>query len=508
MTLRCDAFDQQVGLTNEPLTALETKQIRERLYTRRNQILGTDNSLKHRQGGNHAELSEDRDQILALINRYEIALAPHKQLPTELLQRVFHHVCEGYDQGSPRIQDPPLLLCRISSYWRTTAINMPELWKSLHMSTDMSHTRTQKLKLARMWFARAGNLPLSLTLSDTQNDFSGPVDFVSRLIAPFSRNFRYLYLVLQHPQVAALFSLPTGSLDALEEFHVVYYLITTAVPPPPWQAPITLFSPAARLRRLRIHLTPLVVPRIFTLPWHRLESFRCDSSIQSEDCHELFVSCQTLQKIHVRIFGIKYSSPSQVEISLLNLISLSVQLCDQENYDLFFLPLVAPSLRSLLIFNYHGLPWSPGMYSGLLERSRCELVDIYLGTMDMEAGDVLRFFESTPAIESITLSHNTFIPPVIYHKIGQGEVGRSLVQFFLKGTRELDPLLSMLETRLQNFPMITSEHGMQITTSPLKFIETYSVPEEVTAHDSRIQQLRNTGVGISLLQSAEGYFHL
>ncbi|KAF8963648.1 hypothetical protein BDZ97DRAFT_1919646 [Flammula alnicola] len=250
------------------------------------------------------------------------------------------------------------------------------------------------------------------------------------------------------------------------------------------------------------------MPYIFTFPWDRLESFRCDSSLQAEHCHEMLLSCQALQKIHVRVFGIKYSPLPTVEIPLPNLVSFSVQLCDQENYDLFFLPLILPALRSLWIYNYDGVAWSHGMYNGLLERSGCSIEHIYLGTIDAETRDVLTLFQRSPSLTSVTFSHNTIITPEILYMIGRGEVGGSLVQLFLKGIHELDPILTMLELRRSVSSSNTGPRGNRLSDSSLKFIETYCTPGEILAHANRIESLRGSGFEISLLKSVEGYFQL
>jgi hypothetical protein len=506
MPVNYDSFDHQIGRTNAHLSHHEAKYTKARLQAREHQLFRFTEAIKNATGVNRTNLIEDISNLAALIGRYHIALAPHKKLPREMLQHIFHYVSLGCNMSDPSLHDAPLLLGRVCSTWRRTVLGMPELWKNLHFFVENSHSRSQKVNAAHMWFSRAGDLPLSLTITDTSRNSAPREDFVNQIIVPFSHKFKYLHLVLQSSQIKALFSLPVGSLDSLEELHVVAH--TGDDPPcilPPWTPPISVFSPQARLRRIRIQLTPFVVPQTFRLPWDRLETFRCDSSLQSEDCHELLLSCQSLRKLHVRVFGIRHSGPCTVQIPLQNLCSLTVQLCDTESYDLFFLPLILPALRSLVIYNYDGLPWSHKMYSSLLERSACQIEELYLGTLDAESHDVLSLLQLTPSVKSITFSHNTYIDTDVLHRVGDFSIGGRLEEIFMKGTRNLDSILTLLEMR-ENITSTAIDRRQP--TSSLKFIETFCDPEEVIIHSTRLQRLRNIGVEINLLQAQEDHFHL
>jgi len=507
MPIVWDVFDQHIGLTNALLTEDEIRVVKARYHSRRRQIGEIDRL--YRVAEDRTQLWEDRIQLVSLLKRYRLALSSHKRLPMEILQHIFLYASAGYDQYLPRPSNPPWLLCGICLSWRHIAISTPDLWKSLHFPSHSHLTRAQKLHISLIWLARAGRSGFSLTLIDDPDDTSSPANFVKEIIAPYANKFRYLRLNLTPSDIHALFSLPVGSLDSLEEFHLVYH---TGDRPPPFvpstKSPILLFSPRAQIRRIRINLTPYIVPSIFCFPWHNLESFRCDSSIEASDCHLMLLSCQALRKIHVRVFGIKSARPPDVEIVLPNLVTFAVNLCDEEDYDPFFLPLVTPSLRSLLIFQYSGRPWSPGMYNALVERSKCDLEELYLGTLDAETPDVLRLFECTPSLTSVTFSHKTTITPEILEKIGQCDIGVNLTQLFLKGTHELDPILNMLELRENNFSCVQGPHGELFSTSPLKFVETHCRQEEVDLYEDRISNLRARGLEISLLREPEDYYQL
>lgn len=507
MPIICDVFDQHIGLTNALLTEDETHAVKSRYHARRRQIGEIDRLYPLAE--DRTQLWEDRIQLVSLLRRYRLALSSHKRLPTEILQQIFLYASAEYDQDLPRPSDPPWLLCGICLSWRHIAITTPALWKSLHFPSRSRLTRAQKLHISQIWLARAGRSGFSLTWVDDPDDLSSPENFVKKVIAPYANKFRYLRLNLTPPDIDALFSLPAGSLDSLEEFHLVYQ--TGAKPPqflPSTESPILLFSPRARIRRIRINLTPYIIPSIFCFPWHKLESFRCDSGIESSDCHSMLLSCQALRKIQVRVFGIKNARPLDLEISLPNLTTFAVNLCDEEDYDPFFLPLVTPSLRSLLIFQYAGRPWSPGMYNALVERSKCDLEELYLGTLDAETPDVLRLFECTPSLTSVTFSHKTTITPEVLEKIGRCDIGVNLTQLFLKGTHELDPILHMLELRERSFSTVRGPQGERFSTSPLKFVETHCRQEEVDLHDDRIWKLRDRGFEISLLPEPEDYYQL
>lgn len=516
--VQLDAFDQTVGLTNAQLSDQETWRVKARFHARRNRVLQIDTILKNGPIPGYKTLLHERAQLVQLLNRYRVAAAPHKRLPVEVLQEIFQYVAAGYVCATPRPQDPPLVLCRVCVSWRRIVKNMPELWNSLYFSVDNTLTRLQKLTAAQLYFSSSGTLPLSFTLADAPEDESPNVDFVRELIAPLSFRFRYLHIVLQPTQINALLSLPRGSFDGVGECHIVSNFSFAPVDSAqPWERPVTFFSPSARIRRLRLHLTPFIVPSIFIFPWHQLESFRSDSSIAAEHCTALLQECRALKQVHLRVFGIKYSPPPTTQILLPHLTNLTVHLCDLENYDRFFLPLILPNLKSLWIYNYDGLPWSPGMYNGLIYRSGCSIEHLSIGTLDiLDSNDVLGLFQATPHLISVTLSHNTNIPCQILYRIGRGEIGRSLVRLFLKGKRSLEPLLTMLEIRRLEVPRdpgftlssAVEPPGERYSPSLFKFIETYCDPDEVDRCAHRIRSLRDTGFEISLLNVVEGCFQL
>ncbi|KAF9486061.1 hypothetical protein BDN70DRAFT_988382 [Pholiota conissans] len=506
--MQLDAFDQNVGRTNVQLNDQETWHVKARFHARRNRLLQIDAVLKN---GHRRDLLQERARHVQLLNRYTVALAPHKRLPVEILQEIFQYISTGFACATPSLRNPPLVLCGVCSSWRRIVKSMPELWNTVYFSVDNTLMRLQKLAAAQLFFSSAGTLPLSLTLADAPEDKSPNVDFVRELIEPLSSRFRYLHIVLQPAQINALLSLPRGSLDGVSECHIVSdFSFSPEASQMPWDRPVTFFSPSARIRRLRLHLTPFIMPTVFMFPWHQLESFRSDSSIQAEDCRALLQECRSLQRVHLHIFGIKYSPPPTAEILLPNLTNLTVHLCDLENYDLFFLPLILPNLKALWIYNYDGLPWSPGMYNGLIYRSGCAIENLSIGTLDiLEPNDVLALFQASPHLISVTLSHNTVVLPEILYRIGRGEIGRALIYLFLKGARALDPLLTMLEMRRgAPVPTVGPPGHDGYLPSALKFVETHCHPDEVRKYARRIHSLRDAGLEISLLDVVEGYFQL
>jgi hypothetical protein len=131
--------------------------------------------------------------------------------------------------------------------------------------------------------------------------------------------------------------------------------------------------------------------------------------------------------------------------------------------------------------------------------------ELYLGTMDAQSRDVLALLQLTPTLKSVTFSHNTIVDTDVLRRVGDCSIGGRLEQIFLKGTHNLDHILTLLETRES---MASAVIGGRQSTSPLKFVETFCDPREAITHSTRIQRLRNSGVEISLLQTREDHFHL
>ncbi|KAJ7186461.1 hypothetical protein C8R46DRAFT_1341878 [Mycena filopes] len=92
---------------------------------------------------------------------------PVSRLPPEITSEIFLHFLPPYPEMPPLFGPlSPLLLCRICRHWREIAISTPHLWRAicLILFPSAGEQATWLLDLLKLWLARSGRYPLSLTI--------------------------------------------------------------------------------------------------------------------------------------------------------------------------------------------------------------------------------------------------------------------------------------------------------------------------------------------------------
>ncbi|KAJ7253507.1 hypothetical protein C8J57DRAFT_1348288 [Mycena rebaudengoi] len=120
-------------------------------------------------------LTAKRDKLNKLIDAHLALVSPARRLPDDIVGAIFLACLPP--NWNPIISShvAPLLLCQISSSWRTVALSTPCLWSSLHIAVPFETTRVQQLNnVVGAWISRSGALPLSISLVSTV--LSGPFE--------------------------------------------------------------------------------------------------------------------------------------------------------------------------------------------------------------------------------------------------------------------------------------------------------------------------------------------
>ncbi|TFK58778.1 hypothetical protein BDN72DRAFT_829520, partial [Pluteus cervinus] len=113
-----------------------------------------------------AALTARHAQLTKATLFYRAALAPWKQLPNEVLQRIFiltkseePPTCVPFSRTTA-----PMHVAQVCSRWRGVALTTPALWKDLkwvYLPRD-KHAGEEDLAFARNWISRASYAPLSI----------------------------------------------------------------------------------------------------------------------------------------------------------------------------------------------------------------------------------------------------------------------------------------------------------------------------------------------------------
>ncbi|KAJ7635119.1 hypothetical protein FB45DRAFT_1143060 [Roridomyces roridus] len=108
------------------------------------------------------DLSAQRDQIKDYVDPYRALASQSRRIPQELLEKIFLDCLPEHRNAAMSPTEAPLLLGHVCSEWRSIAFALPELWASLHVSSDFFSSST--LPELRAWLPRSASCPLTLSL--------------------------------------------------------------------------------------------------------------------------------------------------------------------------------------------------------------------------------------------------------------------------------------------------------------------------------------------------------
>lgn len=172
----------KIGLSNAAITETELRAIRQLKLDAQKDI--------GRLAGDIAKLLNQQSELLAAVKRYDVALAPHKRLPLEVLRAIMIFVASEPTR-IPVIEEGVYAMSHVCSSWRQLMLDTPEIWSniSINVSRCSDKKMVNKIRIAREWLARAQNYPISFTFDGQDMD----VPQVNDLIINYP--CRALYLV-------------------------------------------------------------------------------------------------------------------------------------------------------------------------------------------------------------------------------------------------------------------------------------------------------------------------
>ena len=119
--------------TNFPLPEHLKTTIRTHIYSEKGQLTILDGEIRR----TRALLNELRQQHThrsAQLERYQMALAPYRDLPIEVLSEIFLRSLAEWGVPIPRSNmDAPWNIIRICSLWRQLGLSTPEFWTRLNL---------------------------------------------------------------------------------------------------------------------------------------------------------------------------------------------------------------------------------------------------------------------------------------------------------------------------------------------------------------------------------------
>ncbi|KAF9462010.1 hypothetical protein BDZ94DRAFT_759795 [Collybia nuda] len=227
-------------------------------------------------------------------------LAPIRRIPAEILGEIFLWCLP--QMPHPDVEKAPLLLCRISRFWRHVAESIPQLWCKVGvLETDLRRygldpkrrfdsRRKNIIPIIREWISRAGpHLPLSLYLGRGTTSI-GPetAQQLVDILTEYSPRCRTLHIRPPDPRFFdSFFSLPSSHIPLLESATLMIFAT---------QTPMVIFESAPRLRHLSITYPTDRHEILHPFPWSQLTYLAIsDNSIHITFWVTIFSQCTMLQ---------------------------------------------------------------------------------------------------------------------------------------------------------------------------------------------------------------------
>lgn len=329
-------------------------------------------------------------------------MGPITLLPLEILTHVFLSCIQDEDDHSP---DVPLILGQVCSSWRKLVLKLPQLWTHLSInltartslpaaspftssSSSSQQPRLSKspealANLANLWFERAKNQLLSVTINLTAMNATAVQDVSSSLVRPIlshAKSIQHLSIhASSHTQLANLFSRSDVEFTNLESLSLSLQHAASSSS----SSPITTFTNAPRLTQVFFDLngSPPSTSLIH-LPWAQLEQFSMSgaSLLPADECRLLLSTCTNLRKASVWIDDDYTQSDEKTPTTLLphlTHLSLSFYGRHEKTINSLLTSFDLPHLRHLHFFSgFITLPFIPPVTSRHLETVSLSGVDV------------------------------------------------------------------------------------------------------------------------------------
>jgi F-box-like len=259
-------------------------------------------------------------------------------IPPEILTQIFLYCIPSEQFPIPSHNEAPLLLTRVSSYWRTLAINTPDLWSAFHINYK---DPAEDIPATNLWLKRSTNRPLSLSLAIDFGEQSQQA--ILDALCRHSNRWKHVRFDFRH-----LYCPPMYSLDIAEdsipqlttfEFHARDISSTNLSPI------IRLLKTAPRLQEVTWVDDLADTDMLLELPLNQLTRLSLAMDHGTLDYIQILNRCSNLQHIRItRPLRIHQPKPSPLFLDKLTSLTISYDLTAVLDY------LVLPALKHVRIF--------------------------------------------------------------------------------------------------------------------------------------------------------------
>ncbi|KAJ6504723.1 hypothetical protein C8R47DRAFT_156240 [Mycena vitilis] len=384
MTSKVDELPShdKIGTNYAPLPS-EIAEIKQLILLPRAEIERIDRKI--------AQLKARRRGLSKYVAEHEALISPMRQLPSDVIREIFMACVPSEENPVLSIQTAPLLLGRICSQWRAIALSTPRLWSSIHIAEPQDslppHVRDGCLQLVKVWLARSGGLPLSISFHRIPSH--SPISPVFGTVMSFSP--RWKHLSLTGPVDKTGIELSRTDVPLLQTIAISPY----AVGNDPTETHDFLRGVSVRSVSLGARKNPIHFP----LPWSQLTTLKLDhyydsrglfpgesEGLSSSAALRILAECHNLRECALCLSSgaaETVDAPASLELPYLDSLQISLNTPVSQLNDPLD-RLLLPRLSSFILKGYHrdpaGVPF-PTLVASATKMRTVE-VDIMLFTAE------------------------------------------------------------------------------------------------------------------------------
>ena len=388
-------------------------------------------------------------------------------IPPEILAQIFFHCipCEQYP--IPSHNEAPLLLTRISSYWRTLAINTPDLWSAFHINYK---DPAEDIPATNLWLNRSTNRPLSISLAIDFGEQSQQA--ILDALCRHSNRWRHVRFDFRHLYCPPMYSLniAQGFIPQLStfEFHARDVSSTNLFPI------IHLLKTAPKLREVTWVDDLADTDMLLELPLNQLTCLSLEMDHGTLDYIQILNRCSDLQHIRITrpLYQTYQSKPPPLFMDKLTSLTISYDLTAVLDH------LILPDLKHVRIFTANHGPdkrgqpsyqTKPYSYESLLHHSHY----LHLQPRISHTGNRTEVWDPSPLLSLIDrstcdISTLSLCAPMMENALllCLSKTSAELVSLELEGVEVGDKVLSYLTRRCRRRRPSVVDDGAQVGIEP------------------------------------------
>ncbi|KAJ7160057.1 hypothetical protein C8R46DRAFT_1285376 [Mycena filopes] len=323
------------------------------------------------------KLVEERTSLAVYVADYKALISPARRVPPEIIQEIFLACIPTHRNCAMSSSDAPLLLGRICSSWRSISLSTPRLWTKLHFVQPNLRLPAAKIRIAqhlesaKMWLARSGQWPLSISLQvqdDPQMIGGPPPPLFLAEILPLASRWKHIEFVTPPNIIKAVNQLTESSVPLLETVvfrHQVQHHITAALRLQDFR-----ILRGACVSGVSVLVNDLIGDSTSLLPWDQLTVLELTGKVQSTS-----MTSEDLLVVNDHIGG-SVLQPV-IELRYLHTLEIKATFANRA-FDRLVARLLSPELRSFT-FHANGGRESPDLATSFNLWTRLESLEM---TMD------------------------------------------------------------------------------------------------------------------------------